>query len=171
MAQCIVDNEIDKLILNIQLMIDNKHECISVIKKPLLLIQGLNELKKMVDMENIKQTIVEQVKFLMINKLRNKDKLVNMEEENKFDGHMLHTVISGNPGTGKTSVAKILAKIWTSMDIVKKPKRKAISNKSYIDLLEKENLENNTRLETINDILIVSNLVLFSKFSFSNKSI
>jgi hypothetical protein len=44
----------------------------------------------------------------------------------KMEGHMLHALLCGNPGTGKTTVAKILCKIWIALDLLKNPKSKPI---------------------------------------------
>lgn len=43
----------------------------------------------------------------------------NIESKNTFNGHMLHTVIYGPPGVGKTQVGIILAKIWSSLGLLK----------------------------------------------------
>ena len=37
---------------------------------------------------------------------------------------MLHTVIYGPPGVGKTKVGSVLAKIWASLGLLKKENKK-----------------------------------------------
>src|SRR5437868_5797488 len=84
-------------------------ELLNKVINPHLLIEGLEELKAMIEMYDIKQMIVDQLKFLLVGR--------------KFEGLMLHSVITGNPGTGKTKCARILAKIWTSLEMIKPKKR------------------------------------------------
>ena len=66
--------------------------------------KSLVKLNNMIGMEAVKDSVVEQLMFLITN-------------DGETDGHFLNTVIQGEPGTGKTTVAKILYDIWTSMDI------------------------------------------------------
>ncbi|GAH10958.1 unnamed protein product, partial [marine sediment metagenome] len=66
-----------------------------------------------IEMYEIKNSIISQIKFLLVNTIFD-------DEINNFDGHMLHTVISSGPGTGKSAVGVILAKIWTSLGLFKK---------------------------------------------------
>jgi len=79
-----------------------------------LLISALNELNSMVELNSLKDSIVKQLKFLLINQSYSSDK-------SGFDGHMLHTVIYGPPGVGKTDVCKILVKIWLGLGVIKQP--------------------------------------------------
>lgn len=67
--------------------------------------KSLSELNSMIGMKAVKESVVEQLMFLITN--------------DGTDGHFLNTVIQGSPGTGKTTVAKILYDIWTSLDIFK----------------------------------------------------
>ena len=73
-----------------------------------LVIEGLNELDNMIEMYDVKKSIVSQIKFLLVN-----------NEGEKLDGHMAHTVLSGVPGVGKTVTGIILAKIWTGLGLLK----------------------------------------------------
>lgn len=64
----------------------------------------LDSLDKMIGMNNIKQTLIDQVIYLAVN---------GHEDE------MLHTVITGPPGVGKTTVAKLISKIYLSLGFLK----------------------------------------------------
>jgi stage V sporulation protein K len=64
----------------------------------------LKRLDELIGMEELKESVVSQIQFLIANKGR--------------DDHFLNTVIRGPPGCGKTTVAEILYKIWTSLGVV-----------------------------------------------------
>lgn len=94
-----------------------------------LLLEGLSDLDKMIEMKEVKASIITQIKFLLIN-------LINKNDKN-FDGHMLHTVLSGPPGAGKTQIGMILAKIWSGIGIIKSVPEKS-NNSSNVNKTEDE---------------------------------
>lgn len=104
-------NDIDNLIDQIKTLLNKNHKLLKVIKYPKTLIRGLTELSSLIEMDNIKTSIVNQIKFLITNQVRTNCGY-------KFENHMLHCAIVGNPGCGKTTVAKILATIWTGIGFV-----------------------------------------------------
>jgi hypothetical protein len=122
---------ISDLIANITILTARKDPLIKSIKSPKLLIRGLTELQSMIEMVDIKRSIVNQIKFLITNHARKQYNQAKASEtsttsasssvhDSHFEGHMLHSVISGNPGTGKTTVGMILAKIWMALGFVNK---------------------------------------------------
>jgi Holliday junction resolvasome RuvABC ATP-dependent DNA helicase subunit len=66
----------------------------------------LEELDTLIGMEELKESIFDQILYY----------LQNMHTINKND--LLHTCIMGNPGCGKTTVAKIIAKMYKNAGIL-----------------------------------------------------
>lgn len=73
-------------------------------------VPHLNELNNMIGLENIKQNILNFVFYY----------LQNFDEDNKDS--LKHTILEGHPGTGKTQVAKILAKLYFHLGLTKNDK-------------------------------------------------
>ena len=70
------------------------------------LVENLRELRDMIGMENVKQNIVNQL-LLFLQDLHD-------------PGMFLHTVLTGSPGSGKTTLCHILARIYKSMGFLDK---------------------------------------------------
>jgi hypothetical protein len=117
---------INKKVNNIQDLIDlgkmyDKNKRYNIDLKTLnKLVEPLEELKRMIGMTSVKKNIVDHIIFYL----------------QKLDGNglndMLHTVIQGPPGVGKTELGRIIARIYLAMGILKNDKFKIVKRADLI---------------------------------------
>ncbi len=69
------------------------------------------ELDSLIGLDNVKELVKEIKAFVIIDQKR-KEKNLSTEPL------VFHMIFSGNPGTGKTTVARILGKLFSSLDIL-----------------------------------------------------
>ena len=105
-------NTVKNLITHIKVMYYNNDPILESVEDVNMLYNALCELDEIVGMYEVKDSIVKQIKFLLVN--------YTNDAKHKFENHMLHTVVYGPPGVGKTTIGACLANIWKGLGLIQK---------------------------------------------------
>jgi SpoVK/Ycf46/Vps4 family AAA+-type ATPase len=92
--------------------------------------EQLTELNNMIGMKELKKNIVYQILYF-IQELHIST-FETSNDVNKISNEYMHTVIYGNPGTGKTEVAKIIGNIFSKLGLLSKGTFKKVTRSDLI---------------------------------------
>lgn len=146
---------VKKLIAKLKIMYYNQNPMLKGIENFQNLYSALCDLDDIIGMYDIKKSIVDQIKFLLVN---------YTGEKSKFEGSMLNTMLCGNPGTGKTSIGICLSNIWNALGLLKKEKSSDFEtnrprNTTSVKISEPKK-ENESIKTKIDDVFLIDSIKL-----------
>lgn len=102
------------------------------------LVEPLTKLKNMVGMESVKKAMVDQIIFFLQGfNQREKcneclDCVYGLTCSKNMNDDMLHTIITGPPGVGKTEMGKILGAVYKAMGVLSKGHMKIATRSDFV---------------------------------------
>lgn len=127
-TKAISDNQCDKDTSNLPVKQEEKKES----KKEqnnideVLVASLLEEINKLTGLKSVKEQIEKQIDYINAMKKR---ELNNVHAKGS---HVLHMVFMGSPGTGKTTVARLLGKLYYAMGIIPENKFFEVSRNDLV---------------------------------------
>ena len=144
--------ELENLIQILKYKISVNDSSLDGIKYPNLLITSLMELRNLVGMDRLKDSIALQVM-----------RLIDANNNGENSNRMLNSILYGPPGVGKTKVGIIMAKIWYSLGYLKRPN--SVTNHSDSVSGVNNTTEITTTNQGINPWLTIGLLLIFYGFA------
>ena len=125
---------------------------------PELIDKYLNELSSLTGLESVKKTTNKLVSSLKVAKMREERGL-------KVIPKSLHSIFLANPGTGKTTVARLLSKVYKEMGILEKGHLVEIDRTALIGTYQGHTSEKTQSIieQALGGILLISNFPSLSK--------
>lgn len=105
----------EEFITSLRFVLENNKHSITRVDD---LISNIKELHQLIGMKKLKEELMNFIQFVVINSI---NRTSSPSERNLADGHFINMVLSGDPGCGKTTAAKILCKIIGSLNLLKSP--------------------------------------------------
>jgi Holliday junction resolvasome RuvABC ATP-dependent DNA helicase subunit len=125
------------------------------------ILPSLIKLQKLTGMVSVKKTIVGHILYFLMNYEKNQD--------------MIHTVIEGPPGVGKTTLGYILGEIYSNLDIIEQPKNKTNQLKFKIvkrsDLVAKYLGQTSHRTQEVINSVLGGVLFIDEAYSLGNNDV
>ena len=111
----------------------------TLVAHPSRLFHTLRDVDKLVGMTEYKESLVRYIKSHIVEQF----KPPSDYESKGNDSFMVNAMISGPPGTGKTTSAEKLARIWDALGIVniKSPKHESESNTPFMIMFSSDEAE------------------------------
>lgn len=162
---------VNKLITRLKVMYYKQDPMLNSIDNFQNLYSALCDLDEIIGMYDIKQSIVDQIKFLLVSN----NHTTKNKKTSKFDSHLLHTIIYGSPGTGKTTIGICLSNIWNALGLLKKENKKhQLKKRNALSLhiaesKESTELKEPTDKNNFDDIFLMALISLMSEKTKESK--